>query len=162
MKTKKNLAIIAVLIIAVIYQYLGESNNGQNNKGTSNQPSISSTQSAPLPDQDTAVKRIRAAADDTNAKFWTTVQGRVIKNLKDDNKGSRHQKFLVRIAPDITLLVAHNIDIAPRAPVSEGDKVTLHGEYAWNHRGGVIHWTHRDLKGRRKGGWIETGGRRYE
>ncbi|CAA6810207.1 MAG: Unknown protein [uncultured Thiotrichaceae bacterium] len=162
MKTTKNLAIIAVLIIAAIYQYLGEGNDGQNHKGASNQPSVSSTQNVQLPNQDAVIKRIRAAADDTNSKFWTTVQGTVIKNLKDDNEGSRHQKFLVKVASDVTLLVAHNIDIAPRVPVSEGDRVTLHGEYAWNNRGGVIHWTHRDLKGRRKGGWIEANGKRYE
>lgn len=162
MKTTKNMAIIAVLIIAAIYQYLGDGNNGQNNN-TSGQAQVSSTaQNVQLPNQDAVIKRIRAAADDTNAKFWTTVQGRVIKNLKDDNEGSRHQKFLVEVASDITLLVAHNIDIAPRAPVTEGDKVTLHGEYAWNNRGGVIHWTHRDPKGRREGGWIETNGKRYE
>lgn len=42
--------------------------------------------------------------------------GTVIKVLKDDNEGSRHQKFLVKIDnyPNITVLIAHNIDLAPR------------------------------------------------
>lgn len=163
MKTPKNLAIIAVLVLAAVYQYLDKGDTGRGNTDAgSAQSTISSAQNTQLPDQSAVIKRIRAAADNTNAKFWTTVQGEVIKNLRDDLKGSRHQKFLVRVAPDITLLVAHNIDIAPRVPVSEGDRVTLHGEYAWNSRGGVMHWTHRDLKGRRKGGWIEANGKRYE
>ncbi|BFL70440.1 hypothetical protein SKB0120_15020 [Moraxella osloensis] len=40
----------------------------------------------------------------------------MIKVLKDDNEGSRHQKFLVKIDnyPNITVLIAHNIDLAPR------------------------------------------------
>ncbi|MEZ5478885.1 MAG: DUF3465 domain-containing protein [Thiolinea sp.] len=59
-------------------------------------------------------------------------------------------------------MVAHNIDLAPRVPVEPGGRVNLRGEYAWNNRGGVIHWTHHDPKGRRDGGWIEWQGKRYE
>ena len=67
----------------------------------------------------------------------------------------------MEISPDITLLVAHNIDLAPRIPVAQGDAVTIKGEYVWNNRGGVLHWTHHDPKGR-KGGWVEVAGKRYE
>lgn len=155
----KQLAAIAVLLIAGVYQYFG---TGDNNSNQSGKRPATQAQSNNLPDQNKVVSRIRAAKDDTSAKFWTTVQGEVIKNLKDDTKGSQHQKFLVRISNDITLLVAHNIDLAPRAPVSKGDRVTMRGEYAWNNRGGVFHWTHHDPRGKKEGGWIEVGGKRYE
>lgn len=108
-----------------------------------------------------AVARIRQARNDPNAKFWTTVQGKVVKLLADDRDGDQHQRFLVEIAPDITLLVAHNIDLAQRAPVEQNASVTLSGEYVWNNRGGVMHWTHHNPRGG-KGGWIEVGGKRYE
>lgn len=108
-----------------------------------------------------AVEQIRQASRNPDAKFWTTIQGKVVKLLKDDRDGSQHQRFLVEIAPDITLLVAHNIDLAPRIPVVQGDAVTIKGEYVWNNRGGVLHWTHHDPKGR-KGGWVEVAGKRYE
>ncbi len=108
-----------------------------------------------------AVEQIRQASRNPDAKFWTTIQGNVVKLLKDDRDGSQHQRFLVEIAPDITLLVAHNIDLAPRIPVAQGDAVTIKGEYVWNNRGGVLHWTHHDPKGR-KGGWVEVAGKRYE
>jgi hypothetical protein len=108
-----------------------------------------------------ALQKIRAAQNNPDARFWTTVQGTVVKNLRDDREGNPHQRFLLEIAPDITLLVAHNIDLAKRVPVQEGEQLTVSGEYVWNNRGGVLHWTHHDPKGR-KGGWIELNGQRYD
>ncbi len=156
----KQLAAVAVLLIAAVYQYFGGNLGGNDQQGGKRPPA--QAQSSNLPAQSKVISRIRAAKDDTNSKFWTTVQGEVIKSLKDDTKGSQHQKFLVKVANDITLLVAHNIDLAPRAPVSKGDLVTMRGEYAWNNRGGVIHWTHHDPRGKKEGGWIEVAGKRYE
>lgn len=119
------------------------------------------TSSHKAADYSQTIERIRQSATDPNAKFWTTLQGTVSKLLKDDREGDRHQRFLIAIAPDITLLVAHNIDLAARVPVETGQTVTVSGEYVWNNKGGVMHWTHHDPQGRR-GGWIEYGGKRYE
>ena len=89
--------------------------------------------------------------------------GTVIKLLADDNRGSRHQRFLIRLASDQTLLVAHNIDLAPRIDsLKVGDEIRFFGEYEWNPKGGVLHWTHHDPKGSHVGGWIEHNGRRYQ
>ena len=41
-----------------------------------------------------------------------------------------------------TVMIAHNIDRAPRVPFKKGDDVTFRGEYVWNAQGGVVHWTH--------------------
>jgi len=91
-----------------------------------------------------------------------TVSGRIDRVLDDDTQGSRHQRFIVRLASGRTLLVAHNIDLADRVPLNTGDAVRLRGEYEWNDRGGVLHWTHHDPQGRRAGGWIEFEGKRYQ
>ncbi len=91
-----------------------------------------------------------------------TLTGEVIKTLPDDNDGSRHQRFILRISPDRTVLIAHNIDLAERLPLREGDSVTVRGEYEWTQQGGTMHWTHHDPKGWRDGGWIEHAGIRYE
>lgn len=88
--------------------------------------------------------------------------GRVSRLLPDDNEGSRHQRFLVRIGDRLTILVAYNRDLAPRIPVQAGDSVTLRGEYIWNERGGMMHWTHHDPAGRHEPGWVEYEGRRYD
>ncbi|WP_341502472.1 DUF3465 domain-containing protein [Gallaecimonas sp. GXIMD4217] len=90
-------------------------------------------------------------------------EGTVVRILPDDNDGSRHQKFILRLASGQTLLVAHNIDLAPRIPnLREGDKVAFSGEYEWNAKGGVIHWTHHDPQGRHTDGWLKHDGHFYQ
>lgn len=89
--------------------------------------------------------------------------GTVIRVLPDDNDGSRHQRFILRLDSGRTLLIAHNIDLAPRVSgIREGDTVEFFGEFAYNDKGGVIHWTHHDPQGRHPGGWLRHRGRTYQ
>lgn len=92
---------------------------------------------------------------------WVEGSGTVEATLPDDREGSRHQKFIVRIDRKLTVLVSHNIDLAPRVPLDRGDEVSFRGEYVWNQKGGLVHWTHHDPKGGR-GGWIRLGDEVYE
>jgi len=88
--------------------------------------------------------------------------GKVTRILADDNKGSRHQKFLLRLNSRQTILVAHNIDLAPRINnLNAGDTVQFYGEYEWNSKGGVIHWTHKDPRNNHQHGWLKHRGRIY-
>ena len=92
-----------------------------------------------------------------------TTDARVEKILADDNDGSRHQRFIVELDSGLTVLVAHNIDLAPRvANLRTGTRIKIKGEYEWNDRGGVIHWTHRDPRGNHAHGYLEYSGKRYE
>jgi hypothetical protein len=88
--------------------------------------------------------------------------GRVVRVLPDDRQGSPHERFLVRVDGGTTVLVAHNLDLAPRIPLAAGDSIELRGEYEWTAKGGVIHWTHRDPDGRHQAGWIRFRGRLYQ
>ena len=89
--------------------------------------------------------------------------GEVIKLLPDDHEGSRHQRILLRLPMGGTLLVAHNLDLAPRlADVERGDTIEFQGEYIWNDKGGVLHWTHHDPARRHPGGWLRHDGRTYQ
>lgn len=89
-------------------------------------------------------------------------QGHVVKLLQDDRKGARHQRFLATINAQQTLLFAHNIDLAPRVPLVPGDEIRFFGEYIYNPKGGVMHWTHHDPQGSHAGGWIMHKGRKYQ
>lgn len=90
-------------------------------------------------------------------------EGIVVRILSDDEEGIRHQRFIVRLATGQTLLIAHNIDLAPRvADLREGDVVAFSGEYVWGEEGGTVHWTHRDPDGEHATGWILHGGRLYQ
>ena len=83
-------------------------------------------------------------------------EGRIVRLLPDDLKGDRHQRFVIEQDNGRTLLVVHNIDVAPRVErLFEGAHVRVFGEYEWNERGGLIHWTHADPQNRIEGGWIE-------
>jgi hypothetical protein len=111
---------------------------------------------------DSAARRISRAIAARESGFMVTVDAHVSKLLRDDREGSRHQRFLIELEDGQTLLVAHNIDLAKRIEIEVGDPLRVRGQYEWNDRGGLLHWTHHDPDGNHPGGWIESGGRRID
>ncbi len=105
---------------------------------------------------------VEAAYQQRLSGITVEITGRVEHLLPDDSEDSHHQRFILRLPSGHTVLIAHNIDLAPRVPVSPGDSVTVRGEYEYNERGGVIHWTHRDPESKRPGGWIRFHHREYQ
>ncbi|GGP86492.1 DUF3465 domain-containing protein [Shewanella ulleungensis] len=106
---------------------------------------------------------LQNAIDNQQSNAQVTGVGEVIKVLADDLKGSRHQRFILKIASGTTLLVAHNIDLAPRINgLNVGDSVEFHGVYEFNNKVGVIHWTHHDPRGQHPGGWLKHNGNVYQ
>jgi len=89
--------------------------------------------------------------------------GTVSRLLSDDNDGDRHQRFIVALKTGQTILIAHNIDVAPRViSLDVGDEIGFFGEYDWNEKGGTIHWTHHDPRQHHTAGWIKHEGRVYQ
>jgi len=123
---------------------------------------------APPPNDGPAVTDVRSVPTATKAfrarlsNVWVEDAGSVVASLPDDLEGSRHQRFLLKLENGSTLLVAHNIDLAPRVPIEKGDTVEVRGEYVWNEKGGLVHWTHHDPQGRHEGGWIRHRGHEYQ
>ena len=130
-------------------------------------PTASQEPTAPPP-----VQRPHVGANDQrlqqafrNRENDLQIQGSAVvyRILDDDLDGSRHQRFLLRTSTGQSILVAHNIDLAPRIPnLSVGDTVEFYGEYKYNGKGGVIHWTHHDPAGRHIGGWLKHNGTTYQ
>ena len=105
---------------------------------------------------------VEQAYAERRSGVWLEIDGRVTRLLADDNEGSRHQRFILTLDSGHTLLVAHNIDLADRINnIEVGAPVRLFGEYEWNDKGGVLHWTHHDPEGLKDGGWIDYDGVRY-
>ena len=95
------------------------------------------------------------AIDSRAEEVPVTGRGQVVRLLPDDRDGSPHQRIIVRVAGGGTVLLAHNLDLAPRVfPLAEGDMLEFAGDYVWNDKGGVVHWTHPDPQGRHRAGWI--------
>jgi len=82
--------------------------------------------------------------------------------LSDDNDGSRHQRVILQLKDQTTLLIAHNIELAPRVPIGMGDRIKFRGMYEWNELGGLVHWTHHDPHGVEDGGWIRYRSKIYQ
>lgn len=100
--------------------------------------------------------RIHDAFKKQLSNIVVTGEGTVKKKLTDDLKGSKHQRFIVKLDNTLSVLIAHNIDIAPRiGNLTNGDQITFRGEYEWNKQGGVVHWTHHDPAGKHPDGWLQ-------
>ena len=150
------------VLIATVYLYKAR-NPGAGTPPPSSAPAPP-TATAPAPPSSTPAGDGGAVLDAFRARrsgVEVEATGVVTRRLPDDLQGSKHQRFILRVG-DHTVLVAHNIDLAPRVPVSEGDTVQVRGEYEWNQLGGVIHWTHRDPAGRHPAGWIRIRGSLYQ
>jgi Protein of unknown function (DUF3465) len=119
-----------------------------------------SSQIAPSTESD---KILQSAFEQHARNLQVEGRGVVKQVLPDDVEGSKHQRFILQLDSGQTLLVSHNIDIAPRIfGLLKGNEVSFRGVYEWNPEGGVIHWTHHDPDGRHSGGWLKHNGTMYQ
>ncbi|MEH6639551.1 MAG: DUF3465 domain-containing protein [Porticoccaceae bacterium] len=139
---------------------------GASTKQTSSSPAPHASDSSAPSSQtryDDDADKIQSAFDNRQSDIIVSGSATVVKVLADDRDGSQHQRFLMRLDNGLTLLVAHNIDLAPRIDkLQAGDTIGFKGEYEWNQKGGVLHWTHHDPRGRHAGGWLDHKGKRHQ
>lgn len=162
----------AVFVISLIGIYLLDGNGRNNRPARTVAPAVAVVPApAPAPNiSQLALREVAATKTTAPSEFGKAEAGKQIRGsgsvsrlLSDDNNGSRHQRFIIRLSSGQTLLVAHNIDLAPRIDgIALNDRVEFNGEYEWNSQGGVVHWTHNDPNGQHTNGWLRSGGRTYQ
>lgn len=149
-KSKLTTFAVAVVLALLGYNQLDSAAPGQN---------LTAPDASPIG----SAQALLDAFDRQISDLQISGEGRVVRVLPDDNKGSRHQRFLLETTLNQTILVAHNIDLAPRIEnLRSGDTVAFYGEYEYNNKGGVIHWTHHDPANRHPHGWLKHKGRTYQ
>ncbi|MDJ0974087.1 MAG: DUF3465 domain-containing protein [Planctomycetota bacterium] len=103
------------------------------------------------------LKAFRAKRSDVQVE----VEGTVVFLFPPDRDDKPHQRFLLKLPSGHTLKIAHNLKFSGPIPLKKGDTVRLYGEYEYNAKGGVVHWTHRDPANRHPHGWIRHKGEIY-
>lgn len=158
MVNKTNLR-IGVVILVLIAAYLGI-NREQHTPPKNESPITTPSETVSTVDDR---QKIQQAFQQQQNNVQVRASGVVKAILADDHEGSRHQKFILSLQNGLTVLVAHNIDLAPRIEnVQKGDTVEFYGEYEYNPKGGIIHWTHHDPERQHIGGWLKHQGRIYQ
>jgi hypothetical protein len=159
----KIILMLFVIVFGVYFGYTQMPPPPAHAPGAQNTEAAPATAVAPgikISPNDAAIAR---AFENRLSNIQVQGQGRVTQVLEDDNDGSRHQRFIIRLDSGQTLLIAHNIDLAPRLDaLSPGDTIEFNGEYEWNPKGGVIHWTHHDPEKRHPGGWLKYNGQTFQ
>jgi hypothetical protein len=155
-------------LLAVVYALVlqhGALRQGLQQNGTfggTTDSGQTAAQANPGPARDCNGGLLTAAVQNHQSHVEVCGRGVVARVLRDDLQGSRHQRFIVRVPSGQTVLIAYNIDIAPRIEgLRAGAALEFVGEYEWNGQGGVVHWTHHDPAGRHAAGWVQYDGRTY-
>lgn len=161
-KNSKNYNILAVCFAMLVSAglYFSSAILNDNYRSDSTVNTSPNETSEPVQSKDNAIHLLY---ENRQSNVQVTDSGIVERILSDDNDGSRHQRFIVRLSSGQTILISHNIDIAPRVnSLSNNDRITFNGEYEWNSQGGVVHWTHKDPNGRHENGSLIHNGRTYQ
>jgi hypothetical protein len=156
----KPFGVLLSLVVLAGIQCLTACN--EQNSGPTTVVATSATGPSQQGTQTASQQEILDAQSGRRRKVEITVGAYVKKVLPDDNRGLPHERFLIGLNNDSTVLVAHDTAMAPRIPLNAGDYVVIHGEYIWNEKGGVLHWTHHTDTARHEGGWIDFAGKRYQ
>ena len=106
--------------------------------------------------------KIMAAWEKRQSNILVEAEGQVVLELPDLEDIKTVQRFMVSLENGHRVMIVHDLDVAPRVPVSVFSEIRFKGEFDWTQAGGMIHWTHRDISGKREGGWIEVLGQRYQ
>ena len=80
-------------------------------------------------------------------------------------RSGEHEGFLLHLrgpgGHGLTVRVEDNVDITGPIPLQTGDDVEVRGEYIFDPRGGIVHYTHHDPRGHHSSGYVKVRDRLY-
>ena len=92
--------------------------------------------------------------------------GCVVAGADDAGPSGGHEGFLLHLrgaaGRGLTVRVEDNVDLTGYIPLAAGDDVTVRGEYVFDPRGGLVHYTHRDPRGHHAAGYVRARDRLYQ
>jgi hypothetical protein len=96
-----------------------------------------------------------------------TASGSVARLLGErEGPSGRHLGFILHLSGSagrgLSVRVEDNLDLTGEIPIGEGESVTVRGEYIYEPAGGLIHYTHKDPRGRHDAGYVQASGRIYQ
>ncbi|MCF8998981.1 DUF3465 domain-containing protein [Acinetobacter nectaris] len=158
MNKNKNIIIFIVAILIGVFAYKSFQKTHQP------QPKTNIVYQQPQNKQNVSENQtIQQAYKNHQSNVIVEGEGVVKKVLRTDNEGVRHQKLILDVGNKLTILVAHNIDLASEIPkLAAGETVKFKGEYEYNEKGGVLHWTHKDPRQKHEDGWLNVAGTIYQ
>jgi hypothetical protein len=100
------------------------------------------------------------------SRIEVTAAGSVARILGTrEGRSGAHEGFLLHLrgasGRGLTVRVEDNVDLTGPIPLAPGDDVEVRGEYIYDPRGGLIHYTHTDPRGRHPGGYVRVGDKIY-
>jgi hypothetical protein len=110
---------------------------------------------------------VYAAWRDQRSGIEVNASGSVARLLGTRSGPSgRHEGFLLHLrgaaGHGLTVRVEDNLELTGPIPLTEGESVDVRGEYIYDARGGLIHYTHRDPRGRHAAGYVRAGNLLYQ
>ena len=152
---------IAALILAGGAALFGL--NKSKDASNSNQQKASISQQVQVANSDENFAVINAINQQKELLFAEIKNAKVVKLLRNDSKGSRHQRWIVQLSNGASIRIVHNIDLAEKVPLSAGDTEDAAGELVYNDRTKepTLHWTHADPRKKRAAGYIKHLGKSY-
>lgn len=142
--------LVAVTILPILAS-LSACSNQSEQSAQAEQATYSSNSTKTSDDQE-----VLDAQSKGMSRVHVTFSAVVYKLLPDDTKGIPHQRFLLRLSNNTTVLIAHNTNLGSYLSIQPGDMVEVSGEYIWNKKGGLVHYTHPSTSTYKEGGWIKV------
>ncbi len=101
------------------------------------------------------------------SRVEVTAVGAVARILGErEGRSGEHLGFLLHLTGSegrgLTVRVEDNLALTGPIAIREGELATVRGEYIYDAGGGLIHYTHRDPRGRHEAGYVQAAGRLYQ